>query len=221
MLELPGKRFACCDGLPRRSFLKAGCLGLGGLALPDLLRLKAQAATSMPAGAVIFLEMAGGPTQFETYDPKPNAPVEIRGQLDAIPTSVPGVAFSQHMVEQAKVMDKLAILRSIRHDSNSHDPSSHLSQTGYYKQGPKGGSNTNPCFGAVAARVIGANVAGMPPFVSIPRIMRNGAAAYLGKGYNPFETGGYPQKPNFKVRNLSLTGGMTSDRLADRQALLV
>lgn len=101
--------------------------------------------------SVIFIELAGGPTQFETYDPKPQAPAEYRGPLGAIDTNVVGVQFSEAMSDQAKVMDKLAIIRSIHHDSGSHDTSSHLVQTGYYKTTRKGGANTSPCVGAVTA----------------------------------------------------------------------
>ena len=77
---------------------------------------------------MIFVELAGGPSQFETYDPKPNAPAEFRGPMSAIATNLPGVSFGQTMVEQARIADRLTILRSIQHKSSSHDPSSHLTQ---------------------------------------------------------------------------------------------
>jgi hypothetical protein len=167
--------------------------------------------------------MAGGPTQFETYDPKPDSPIEFRGEFGIVRTNIPGVIFSELMVEQAKLMDKLSIVRSIHHQSNSHDPSSHLSQTGYYKRGPKGGSSSAdimPCFGSIAAKVLGAHTDGLPAYVSIPKIMRNGRASYLGKSYNPFETVGDPNKPDFQVQNLSLVGGLNGNRLEDRRSLL-
>ena len=130
MLRLDGNSESYCDGANRRSFLQAGFLGLGSLSLPQLLAHRAAAeSVGHPTRktSVIFIELAGGPTQFETYDPKPNATAEIRGPLQAINTNVTGVQFCEMMAEQAKVMDKLAIIRSIHHDSSSHDPSSHLS----------------------------------------------------------------------------------------------
>lgn len=224
MLTIGGRAAKFCDGIARRSFLKAGFLGLGGLSLADLLRMKSQGAVnSQRAGrSVIFIEMAGGPTQFETYDPKPKAPIEYRGEFGITQTSVPGVIFSELMVEQAKMLEKLSIVRSIHHRANSHDPSSHLSQTGYYKLGPKGGSSsadTMPCFGSIAAKLLGADD-GLPAYVAIPRIMRNGRASYLGKSYSPFETIGDPNKPDFQVPNLSLVGGLNDHRMDDRRSLL-
>ncbi len=220
-----GEKSTCCNGIARRSFLKAGFLGLGGLSLPEVLRLRAASANDAAADAkaVIFVELAGGPSQFETYDPKPHAPVEYRGEFGVVATNIPGVMFSELMVQQAKVMDKLSIVRSVHHQSNSHDPSSHLSQTGYYKRGPKGGrssADTMPCFGSVIAKVRGSNVSGLPAYVAVPNTMRNGYAAYLGKSYNPFETVADPGKPNFKVPNLSLGSGLTDARFDDRRGLL-
>ena len=223
MLTIEGERITCCDGLPRRSFVQLGTLGLGGLTLADMLRIRAKAAAdqvSQRKTSVIFLELAGGPTQFETYDPKPDAPAEYRGAMQAIDTRMPGVHFSELMVKQAQVADKLAIIRSIHHNSSSHDPSSHLTQTGYYKKGPKGGPNQFPCVGSVIGKLRGSNSRGIPAYVAIPSIMRNGAAAYAGKSYNPFETGGDPNKDNFTVKNLSLGKGLSLARLDDRKSLL-
>ena len=164
------------------SGLGFGGLGFGGLALPDLLRARASTPSNdrNAATAVIFVELAGGPSQFETYDPKPNAPAEYRGPMSAIATNLPGVSFGQTMVEQARIADRLTILRSIQHKSSSHDPSSHLTQTGYYKTGQKGGVNEMPCIGAVAARFRGPNHPALPAYAAVPQVMRNGGAAQLG-----------------------------------------
>ena len=148
MLTITGRKSSFCDGIARRSFLKAGCLGLGGLSLADVQRLQAESAEADHSKSVIFVELAGGPTQFETYDPKPAAPVEYRGEFGSVSTKIPGELFCELMPAQAAVMDKLSIVRSVHHPSNSHDPSSHLTQTGYYKRGPKGGrssADTMPC----------------------------------------------------------------------------
>lgn len=215
-----GSRF--CDGVSRRSFVRAGFLGLGGLTLADLLRLRASAAQQSQGRrntSVIFVELAGGPTHFETYDPKPLAPAEYRGPLGVISTALSGVHFSELMAEQAKVADRLAIIRSVHHKSNSHDTSSHLTQTGFYKRSMKGGANTFPSIGSIVARLKGPNGPGLPGYVSLPRVMRNGKASFAGAAYNPFETGGDPNKSKFEVQNLELTKGITVDRLSDRRAL--
>ncbi len=207
--------------LPRREFMRIGALGLGGLTLPALLEARERGGGGPARGtSVIFLELAGGPTQFETYDPKPEAPSEYRGPLGVVRTNVPGVLFSELMAEQAKVMDRLAIVRSIHHRSNSHDPSSHLTQTGYYKTGRKGGPNQFPCVGSVAAALRGPNDSGVPAYVAVPRVMRNGAASFLGNGFDPFEVGGDPSRPDFRVNNLELVRGLSADRLSDRRSLL-
>lgn len=223
MLTLLGRSFDCCDRVSRRSLLRVGALGVGGLALPQILAQRAQAAgagTSSRQTSVIFIELAGGPTHFETYDPKPLAPAEYRGPLGTVSTSVPGVALSELMVEQARLMDKLAIVRSIGHSSSSHGTSAHLTQTGYYLRDPQKRENDMPCLGSVAAKVRGPNAAGVPAFVSIPRSMRFGGAAYLGKRYNPFETVGDPASADFRVNNLTLESSLNMDRLAERRSLL-
>jgi len=209
-----------CGNLSRRTVLKAGLTGLGALSLPELLRRRADAGEASRKTAVIFIELAGGPTQFETYDPKPLAPVEYRGAFSAVQTSAPGEVFCETMPHQAKILDKLTVIRSIRHSKNSHDPSSHLTQTGYYKTGPKGGVNQMPSFGSVITKVRGANAPALPAYVAIPRVMRNGGSAHLGKGCNPFETIEDPAKKNFKVRNLSIARGLDAGRLDDRRGLL-
>lgn len=224
MLEFLGREFSCCDGVPRRNLLRAGALGLGGLTLPRLLRQRAEAATSTgvssPKTSVIYIELAGGPTHFETYDPKPRAPAEFRGPLGTVSTNVPGVVLSELMVEQAKIMDRLAILRSVTHDSSSHGTSAHLCQTGYYLQDRQARTNDNPCVGTVASKLRGANAAGLPAYVALPRMMRYGASAYLGKGFNAFESNGDPNSPKFSVGNLTLNAKINFDRLDERRGLL-
>lgn len=212
-----------CDGISRRAVVQAGLTGMIGLSLPEILRLQAHAAegkSSRKDTAVIFLELAGGPTQHETYDPKPNAPADYRGPLSPISTSVPGVQFSEFMKEQARVLDKMAIIRSIHHDSGSHRTSSHLTQTGYYLRDRQNSDNEMPCLGSITSRVRGSNAQGIPAYVALPRTMRFGNAAWLGKGYNPFITARDADEKNFQVPNLTLLSGLTSERMQDRKALL-
>jgi hypothetical protein len=212
----------------RRHALKVGVLTLGGLSLPELLRRRALAAESnAPATAgssrrtsVIFVELAGGPTHFETYDPKPDAPEEYRGPLGSVPTTLAGERFSELMVEQAKIADKLAVIRSVTHSSSSHGTSAHLTQTGYYLRDPQRRENDMPCAGSITARMRGANDGGLPAFVSIPQAMRFGGPAYLGKQFGPFRTESDPASEKFSVNNLALTTGLDIDRLDDRRSLL-
>jgi uncharacterized protein (DUF1501 family) len=222
MLRILGAPFTCCNGITRRSLLKAGVLGLGGMPLSEMLRQRSLAAdTGKPARktSVIFVELAGGPTQFETYDPKPDAPAEYRGPLSAVATNVTGIQFSELMVRQAQIMDKLAIVRSVTHASSSHSTSAHLTQTGYYLRDPQRRENDNPSFGTITARLRGANKHGLPPYVAIPRVMRFGGAAYLGKQFSPFNTEADPVSDKFAVGNLELARGLDLRRLDDRQGL--
>lgn len=212
-----------CDGITRRSMIQAGLAGTIGMSLPDLLRCQAlsnDGSGSAPKTSVIFIELAGGPTQHETYDPKPQAPVEYRGPLKSIETVLPGVRFSQHMSAQARIADKLTIVRSVHHNSGAHVSSSHLTQTGYYIRDSQNRDNEMPCVGSYSARLRGANADGVPPFVALPNSMRYGRAAWLGNGYNPFETVKDANDKTFDVANLTLMKGITAERLEDRRSLL-
>lgn len=217
------KRSKFCDGIDRRQVIQAGLGGLFGLSLPTLL--SHQAAVARPqAGnsrkAVVFLELVGGPSHFETYDPKPLATAEYRGPFNAISTRLPGVQFSERMKKQATVADKLSVIRSITHDSASHRTSAHLMQTGFYLRDRGAGDNEMPSTGSLVAKLRGANAPGMPPYVTLPRNISFGEAGWLGAAFNAFETVGNPSKPGFKVPNVSLLKGLTPERLADRRGLL-
>ena len=203
--------------------MQAGLAGTIGLGLPEILRLRALAAeqgSSAKDTAIIYMELAGGPTQHESYDPKPTAPSEYRGPLQAIDTSLPGVQFSEFMARQARILDKMAVIRSIHHDSGSHGTSAHLTQTGYYLRDRQNRENDMPCIGSYAAKLRGSNSEGVPAFVSLPRSMRFGRAAWLGKGFNPFETIRNADRKGFKVANLTPLRGLDNDRLQNRKQLL-
>ena len=213
----------CCDGISRRDVLRAGLGGAGALSLPNLLRLQAASAdsgTEQRHTAVIFVAMGGGATQHETYDPKPDAPLEYRGPFHSIDTVLPGVQFSEFMAKQAGVLDRMALLRAVHHESGSHTVATHLVQTGYYLSDPSNVENEMPCIGSVIARVRGASSPALPPFVSIPGRLRYGRAGWFGKSYNPFETVRSPAEKNFQVPNLNLVDGIDSRRLGDRRQLL-
>jgi hypothetical protein len=222
-------RHRYCDGLSRRSFLKAGFLGAAGLSLPDWLTLKARAAESGQSTrdtAVILIWLDGGPTHLDMYDLKPEAPAEYRGTLKPIRTNVPGIDICEYMPEQAKVMDKLAIVRSMSHTTGDHYAGAHWMLTGYFGSTAANLDPMYPSAGSIAAKVRGANRAGLPAYVAVPHAASVGlvpgynSAAYLGTTYNPFQTGGDPNSPHFSVHNLTLPGGVSLAQLEDRKTLL-
>ncbi len=222
MFDVWGPKFRNCDGLTRRSVLKAGALLWGGFGLADLLRHRAEAGAtngSKPRTAVIQIFCGGGPSHLDTYDLKPHAPAEIRGEFREIPTNVPGIRISEHLPLQARVMDKLAVVRSVRHGVSGHLPGSHLILTGY-ETSNNPVDNTSPFTGSVVARLRGANATGMPAYAAVPRKVSFGSAAYLGAGFNPFATEMEPNAKDFRVKSLKLDKRVSSDRLSARQSLL-
>ncbi|QGJ69991.1 DUF1501 domain-containing protein [Planctomycetales bacterium 10988] len=228
MLNVLGKASTYCDGISRREMLRAGVLGLGGLSLADLLRLRAHAKEapekrhqpSTSLKSVIFVEMAGGPSHFETYDPKPEAPEEFRGPLRAVPTKIPGIRFCETMSRQAQIADKMVVIRSVSHGSGSHQSAAHLTQTGYFLQDNQARENEMPCIGSIVSRLSEGGNPELPAYISIQRQMRYGGAAYLGKSFNPFETGGNPAAKRFQIQNLQLHRSLSFERLQDRRHLL-
>jgi hypothetical protein len=222
-------RHRYCDGLSRRSFLRAGILGAAGLTLPDALLRRACAAENGQATrdtAVILIWLDGGPTHLDMYDLKPEAPAEYRGTLKPIRTNVPGIDICELMPEQAKVMDKLAVVRSLNHTTGDHFAGAHWMLTGYLGSSAANLDPMYPSAGSITAKVRGPNRSGLPAYVAVPHAASVGlvpgynSAAYLGTSYNPFQTGGDPNSPNFSVHNLKLPGGLTLSQLEDRKHLL-
>jgi hypothetical protein len=214
----------------RRGFLQAGALGLGGLTLSDVLRLRANGAARPVAKetSVILFWLSGGPGHMETWDPKPRAPAEYRGPCGAIDTSLPGVQFGELLPEQAKLMDRLAVLRTVNHGSGDHTKGNHWMLTGFEGPAFNAPDNTHqrrPALGSAVARLRGSNHAGLPPYVAVPHL-RGGTdnlfhyAAYLGGRWNPFVVNSDPNVKNFGVANLTLTQGLTLGRIAQRRAIV-
>src|SRR5438477_9123733 len=134
MSNLPSSTTRCPGTLDRRAFLRAGLGGLGGLGLADLLRLQGQAAPGAAASnqkAIVVLWLWGGPSHMETFDLKPDAPLEYRGDFRPIATNVPGLTISEHLPRLARLADKWAVIRSLHHDSPGHVNSTHTLMTGY------------------------------------------------------------------------------------------
>lgn len=217
-----------CDGVTRRNFLQIGA-PLLGLGLADLLRGEARAAGYSPGAgrpsskkSLIVFWTDGGMSQQDTYDMKPEAPSEYRGMYRPIPTSVPGIVVGERFPLQAKVMHRLALVRSVHHENGIHAPSAHWMLTGYF--GPTLARNAaqKPCLGSVISRSLGARQPQMPAYVTIPRSESFGyqGAVYLGKAHNPFEVGADPNAKDFQVPNLTLPKDLTLRSIESRRALL-
>ena len=225
MLRVTGGTAHDCEQLSRRSFVEAGVLGVGGLTMADLMASTPKRSSDT---SVILIWMSGGPGHHETWDPKPNAPEQYRGPFKAISTNVSGIQFSEMLPEQAKIADRLAVLRTVSHRSGDHTKGNHWMLTGF--EGPDFNKPDNriqrrPSMGSVAAVLRGPNRAGMPAYAAAPHL-RGGTdnlfhyAAYLGGGNNPFVTNSDPNHERFRVRDLSLRRGLSLQRLDDRQSLL-
>jgi hypothetical protein len=197
-----------CDGLRRRDFLHAGCLSFLGLGLPQVLGLQAQGAVDNQKKDVncIHLMLVGGPSQLDTWDPKPNAPIEIRGPYKTIRTNVSGIEISENFPRMAKHADKYALIRSVYHTAAAvHDTGHQMMQTGRLFQG----GIEYPNFGSVLGKLKGPN-GDVPPFVLMPRPIGNTGgnmphgqnAGFLGKGFDPLVLNADPSDPNFKVPDM-------------------
>jgi uncharacterized protein (DUF1501 family) len=210
--------------IDRRSLLRAGMLGAAGLALPSLLRLEAQAqAQGKPtkrASSVIILWMRGGPSQHETWDPKPDAPAEIRGPFGAIATKVPGIRISGLLPKSAAIMNRWSIIRSLHHDDAGHSGGDQICFTGY-PAGVNKDVNVSPSCGSIVAKQFQDQNQRLPAYVMIPKVVPGTDAGYLGPAYRPFETQADPaQGGPFQVPNLQAPEGLSLERLAGRRELL-
>jgi arylsulfatase A-like enzyme len=194
-----------------------------GLTLPGFLRFQQLAAETGQASRsninCILLWMQGGPSHVDTFDPKPEAPAEIRGEFDTIPTTLPGVRLSEHLPLLARQTDKFSIIRGHNPQNGSHGVADHLMMSGH-KFNP---SLPFPCYGSVVSKERGYRD-GMFPFVqlgrNIDRRYNGGVAGFLGDQYNPFEVQDDPNAAAFKVRDLSLAGEAERKRMERRYAML-
>ncbi|HEY1189540.1 MAG TPA: DUF1501 domain-containing protein, partial [Gemmata sp.] len=186
-----------CNGVSRRDTLQLGLGALLGGGLLTALRARGTAAEAVHAPAAkakscILIWMDGGPTHFETFDPKPDAPEEYRGEFKAIPTAVPGVQFSEHMTRLAKSLNKFAMIRSIRHEQGNHGAGNHYMMTGAPPRIPVGCGafvSFHPSMGSVVAHEKPPAAAGLPAYFSLPSMTRSGGPNFLGAKYAPFVVG--------------------------------
>lgn len=222
-----------CQHLNRRAFLQAGASTVLGLSLADLLRLRATCADgpNSSAKSVILVWLWGGPAHLDTWDPKPNAPLEYRGPFSSIPTSVPGTRVTELFPRIAATTDTFSIIRSMRTGSNDHGVAGTIGLTGNEAGSISLGGNTalgnpRPATGAVIARVRGTRSA-LPPFMVVGGKLHQGLKAIAGEGggslgamYDPFRLEYEPDTGGFKIPALQLPADLTPDRLVDRKRLL-
>ena len=215
-----------CAGHSRRDFIRLGLGGAAGLGFSDLLRLRANAATAKGQASpnnvnCILVWLDGGPSHYETFDPKPDAPDGVRGEFKPIKTNVPGTHFCQTVPELAKVADKMTIIRSIAHQDPNHGGGNHYMMTGAPTPVPVGcGSfvTFHPSFGSAVSHHRGVKN-GLPAYMTLDRMSRSGGPNFLGAQHAPFVIGGDPNRKDFQVRDVVLPREIGEGRAENRRAL--
>jgi hypothetical protein len=240
MLSIRGSGTRLCDQITRREMLRVGGISALGLSLPQLLAGKQAAASPAAAGrrpgsakACIILFLMGGPPQHSTWDPKPDAPAEVRGEFKPINTIVPGISICELMPRTALLADRLSIIRSVSSNDNAHSSSGYYMLTGQ-PHAPMNSENANPgppndypSLGAIVRRME-KRVIGLPPAVTLPHRIFNtdGSvwpgqdAGFLGRSIDPWLLNCKPGDADFRVNEFSLNVDISPERLTDRQTLL-
>jgi hypothetical protein len=212
-----GSHQGFCDGLTRREALRIGSLAMGGLSLPGLLKAEQAQGTSKSHKAVIMVFLAGGPPHQDMVDLKPDAPSEIRGEFKPIPTNVGGISICEHMPRLARIMDKIAIIRSIADSRDEHD--AQMSFSGYSRAASRQAGG-RPSLGSIVSRLQGPVDPAVPAFVGLsPKTAHApwgdpGSPGYLGLSYAPFT----PNGP--ELASMNLPQGFSRNRFDGRKGLL-
>jgi hypothetical protein len=218
----------------RRSFLRSSALGMAGLGVIGRSSAVGENAATLinrPETACIVFFLDGGPSHHDTFDPKPDAPAEVRGEFGVIETSVPGIRVSDQLPLLARHAEHFSLLRSLYHGNPSHAPAEHQMLTGWMGSRPGTAIAVieNPSLGSIVSRMRGPRRDGLPAYVAVPWSFHHayggspfGAASYLGARYEPFDSGHLPNTPtgNYEVPELKLPPEMTRFRLRNRRELL-
>ncbi len=210
-----------CDGITRRDMLRVGTLAGLGLSLPRFFELSARASGSQSGKDVscVLLWLQGGISHVDSFDPKPEAPEEIRGEFGVIGTNVAGIMLCDPLPKLAQHQDKYSILRSLNPRNGSHGVADAYMMSGH----PFSQALTYPAYGAVVAKERG-DQRSMPPYVqlgsSIDQRFGGGVAGFLGDQYNPFVLPGDASSPSFSVRDVVLPGGVDKGRFQRRMKVL-
>jgi len=222
-----GRQYQNCNGASRRHALRLGACGLiGGLTLPRLLELQARAASPIAAKArsCIFLFLEGGPPHQDMWDPKPEAPPEIRGPFGTISTNVPDIFVTDQLPLCAQIADKYTILRSHSHNDNGHSTGYHYVMTGHrpsFADGDNPIPNNEyfPSIGSAVSRTLGQRGA-LPAYINLPHPMQAGGPGFYGAEHAPFVIEADPSQPDFEVKDLRPPGHLSDKRLSLRKQLL-
>jgi hypothetical protein len=231
--HLPGN----AAGVSRRAVIQVGTSSLAGVGLASVLRARAKAASAESvAGAghnakqIVIVWLTGAASHHDTFDMKPNAPTEIRGEFNPVSTSVPGIQMCEHLPHLAQRADKYAVVRTLSHKDNNHLMSTHHVLTGHVQPGAffdKVASRDDwPCYSSGLGFLRPRND-GIPSGVNLPTFLLQGPltwpgqhAGFLGPKFDPWQIKGDPQKADFKVDSLTLSPGIDVSRLDRRHALL-
>ncbi len=210
----------------RRNCLQLGLAGLAGGSFVDLLAMRrasanaAQTPGKRPTNCILIW-MDGGPTHLETFDLKPEAPLEIRGEFRPIETNVSGMRICEYMPQLAKIADKYSIIRSVQHNQGNHGAGNHYMMTGAPPRIPVGCGafvSFHPSLGSVAAHERAAPH-GLPSYFSLPSMTRSGGPNFLGAKYAPFVVANDPNNKDFRVRDVELPRDLSESRFHSRRDL--
>ena len=207
----------------RRGFLTVGAVAGLGLTLGDFFRLREAQAEQKhyehlepKAKSVIHIFLPGGIAQQETFDPKPYAPIEYRGDLKAVPTKIPGEVFCETLRKTADIADKITVLRAVSHGEAAHERGVHNMMTGY-RPSP---ALVFPSMGSVVSHEYGPRN-NLPPYICVPnQINEYAGTGYLSSSFAPFSLGSDPASDGFKVRDLAVTDGIDETRATRRRSML-
>jgi hypothetical protein len=209
-----------CRGPSRREVLRLGSLGFLGLGLDEWFRLRASAASrpddSAKVKSCILIWLAGGPSHLDTFDPKPDASVDVRGEFKPIATAVPGLKISEVFPNLARVMDRVTLIRSMTSPEADHDRAAHHLLTGY-RPSP---ALVYPSFGSVVSKTREEKRGMLPPYVAVPEAPIFASSGYLTPAYDPFAVSGDPNQSGFRVRNLTPPDKLTLERLLRRREMV-
>lgn len=216
-----------CDGITRRHVLRLGSAGLlPALTLPRLLAAEGESSGRRArAKSCIFLFLEGGPPHQDMWDPKPDAPAEIRGPFAPIATSVPGTTFTEHCANCAQIAHKFTVVRSHTHNDNGHATGYHYVMTGRrpaFADGehPIPNNELYPSLGSMVARELGSGGGAVPPYINMPHPMAAGGPGFFGAEYAPFVIEADPSQPDFEVKDLGQVEGVSPARQRLRQRML-
>ncbi|QEL17936.1 DUF1501 domain-containing protein [Limnoglobus roseus] len=210
-----------CDGLTRRDCVRLGTAAIFGL--PFATHKLLAAGEKKKDLSLIYVFLHGGMSTIDSFDMKPDAPAEFRGEFQPIATKLPGLQVCEHLPKVAKEVDKFSLVRSFTHHNSDHGAADHYMLTGYFPgpgfNGNLSPNNHKPAFGSIISKKLGAR-GSVPPYVCVPRMHPSCGSAHLGAAHAPFVIDGDPSAANFSVPDLVPPPVIAADRIEDRRKLL-